>query len=49
MCQYQIGHSKKGTKRVEIAGLDDKRHITVLLSCTMDEKVLPTLSSDLCW
>ena len=33
---------QKGAKRVEIAGLDDKRQITVLLSCTMDGKLLPT-------
>ena len=33
---------EKGTKRVEIAGLDDKRQITVLLSCTRDGKLLPT-------
>lgn len=30
----------KGAKRVEIAGLDDKWQITVLLSCTMDGKLL---------
>ena len=33
---------EKGTKRIEIAGLDDKRQITVLLSCTMDGNLLPT-------
>ena len=33
---------EKGAKRVEIAGLDDKHQITVLLSCTMDGKLLPT-------
>ena len=32
----------KGSKRVEIAGLDDKRQLTVLLSCTMKGKLLPT-------
>ena len=26
---------EKGTKRIEIADLDDKRQITVLLSCSM--------------
>ena len=33
---------EKGTKRIEIAGLDDKRQITVLLSCTVKGKLLPT-------
>ena len=33
---------EKGTKRIEIAGLDDKRQITVLLSCSMKGKLLPT-------
>ena len=33
---------EKGAKRVEIAGLDVKCQITVLLSCTMDGKLLPT-------
>ena len=32
----------KGSKQVEIAGLDDKRQLTVLLSCTMKGKLLPT-------
>ena len=32
----------KGSKRVEIAGLDDKRQLIVLLSCTMKGKLLPT-------
>lgn len=31
----------KGSKRVEIAGLDDKRQVTALLSCTMKGKLLP--------
>ena len=34
--------AEKGSKRVEIAGLDDKRQITVLLTCTMSGKLLPT-------
>jgi len=33
---------QKGAKRVEIAGLGDKRQITVLMSCAMDGKLLPT-------
>ena len=33
---------EKGAKWVKIAGLGDKRQITVLLSCTMDGKLLPT-------
>ena len=33
---------EKGTKRVEIAGLDDKWQITILMSCAMDGKLLPT-------
>ena len=33
---------EKGGKRVETAGLDNKCQITVLLSCTMDGKLLPT-------
>ena len=33
---------EKGTKRIEIAGLDDKRQIIVLLSCTVKGKLLPT-------
>ena len=33
---------QKGAKRVEIVGLDDKRQITVLLSCTLTGKLLPT-------
>ena len=32
----------KGSKRVEISGLDDKHQLTVLLSCTMKGKPLPT-------
>ena len=32
---------EKGAKQVEIAGLDDKRKITVLLSCALDGKLLP--------
>ena len=32
----------KGSKRVEIAGLDNKRQLTVLLSCTMKGKLLTT-------
>lgn len=34
--------AEKGSKRVEIAGLDDKRQITVLLTCTLSGKLLPT-------
>jgi len=30
----------KGTKRVEIAGSDDKRQLTALFSCTMSGKFL---------
>ena len=41
MFRYQI--ADKGSKCVEIAGLDDKRRLTVLLSCTMEGKLLPTL------
>ena len=33
---------EKGSKRVEIVGLDDKRQITVLLSCTLTGKLLST-------
>ena len=33
---------EKGTKRIEIVGLDDKRQITILLSCSMTGKLLPT-------
>lgn len=33
---------EKGMKRIEIAGLDDKRAITILLSCSMNGKLLPT-------
>ena len=32
---------KKGTKRVEIAAIEDKRQITVLFGCTMAGDVLP--------
>ena len=32
---------EKRAKRVEIADLDEKQQITVLLSCTMDGKLLP--------
>ena len=32
----------KGSKQVEIAGLDDKHQLTLLLSCTMKGKLLPT-------
>ena len=31
----------KGAKRVEVAGVDDKRQIMVLLSCTLNGKLLP--------
>ena len=31
----------KGSKRVEVAGVDDKRQITALLSITMSGKLLP--------
>ena len=34
--------AEKGFKRVEIVGLDDKRQITVLLTCTMSGKLLST-------
>ena len=34
--------AEKGSKRVEISGLDDKRQITVLLTCTMSGKLLST-------
>jgi len=33
---------EKGSKRVEIVGLNDKRQITVLLTCTLTGKLLPT-------
>ena len=33
---------EKGIKRIEIDGLDDKRAITILLSCSMNGKLLPT-------
>jgi len=36
---YTMEH--KGAKRVEIAGSDDKRQLTALFSCTLDEKFLP--------
>ena len=32
----------KGLKRVKIAGLDDKCQLTVLLSCTIEGRLLPT-------
>lgn len=32
---------KKGSKRVEIVGCDDKRQVTALLSCTLNGKILP--------
>lgn len=32
---------KKGTKRVEIAAIDDKRQITAVFACTMSGKFLP--------
>ena len=34
----------KGSKQVEIAGLDDKRQLTVLLSCTMKVNCFPCKS-----
>ena len=42
---------EKGAKSVEIAGLDDKRQITVLLVllCTMNGKLLPTQVIAICW
>ena len=33
---------EKGTKRIEIAGLNDKRAKIILLSCLMSGKLLPT-------
>ena len=32
---------KRGTKRVEIAGIEDKRQITAVFACTMSGKFLP--------
>jgi len=32
---------KKGTKRVELAGIDDKRQITAVFACAMPGKFLP--------
>ena len=32
---------KRGTKRVEIAGIDDKRQITAIFACTMSGNFLP--------
>ena len=32
---------KKGTKRVEIAAIDDKRQITAVFACTMSGNFLP--------
>ena len=32
---------KRGTKRVEIAGVEDKRQITAVFACTMSGKFLP--------
>ena len=32
---------KRGTKRVEIAGIDDKRQITAVFACTMSGRFLP--------
>ena len=32
---------KRGTKRVEIAGVEDKRQITAAFACTMSGKFLP--------
>ena len=34
--------AERGSKQVEIAGLDDKCQITVLLTCTMNGKLLHT-------
>ena len=39
----------KGSKWVEIAGLDDKHQMTVLLSCTMKGKLLPIQVIYICW
>ena len=32
---------RKGVKRVEIAGGEDKRQLTAVLTCTMSAKLLP--------